>query len=55
VRIGEVALPNTGTFEAWQTAVVPLTIANAGEQVLRIEIDTSILNLNWMEWVAAPG
>ncbi len=42
---GPVALPNTGAWTAWQTVSVPVTLA-AGEQVMRLAIDETGVNLN---------
>ena len=45
---GPVAIPNTGGWQNWQTVTVPVTLT-AGQQVMRVVIDTSGLSLNWMD------
>jgi hypothetical protein len=44
---GPITLPNTGSWQAWQTISVPVTLT-AGQQIMRIVIDKGGLNLNWM-------
>ena len=42
---GATTLANTGSWNSWQTISIPVTLA-AGEQVMRLVIDSSGLNLN---------
>jgi M6 family metalloprotease-like protein len=50
---GRIAVPNTGSWQAWSTVIVPGVSLDAGTQVLRLVADTSgpggaCANVNWI-------
>ena len=45
---GTINVPNTGSWQLWQTLSVPVTLA-AGQQVMRLVGDEGQVNVNWME------
>ena len=50
-KIGAVGVPNTGGEQNWQTVSVDGVELNAGEQVMRIDIDTGGFNLDFVKFV----
>lgn len=46
---GKVSIPNTGSFENWGTACFDQIKLAAGEQVVRLVIETGTVNLNYLE------
>jgi hypothetical protein len=44
---GPITLPNTGGWQTWENLSVPVTL-NAGQQIMRLAIDGSGINLNWI-------
>lgn len=51
---GDIAIPNTGDWQAWETIVIPSVDLQAGEQVLRLTIGaTNYVNLNYMTFIPA--
>ena len=47
---GAIALPNTGGWQKWQTLTVPITLTETGPQIMRLSIDGSGMNLNWIRF-----
>jgi len=53
---GDVAVPNTGGWQAWQDLIISDVSLQAGEQVLRVAAgDTNYINLNYIEFVPAES
>ncbi|HEX9666458.1 MAG TPA: carbohydrate-binding domain-containing protein [Thermodesulfobacteriota bacterium] len=50
-KTGAIGVPNTGGEQSWQTVTVEGVQLNAGEQVMRIEMDTGGFNLNYVNFV----
>lgn len=50
---GPISVPNTGGWQAWQTAEVQGVNLTAGEHIMRIAFDVSYLNLNYVEFKQA--
>lgn len=44
---GAVAIPNTGGWQNWQTISRAVNL-NAGQQVLRLQVDAGSVNINWI-------
>ena len=44
---GAIAVPNTGGWQNWQTISRTVNLS-AGQQVLRLQIDTGSVNINWL-------
>lgn len=50
---GDILIPNTGGWQAWETVTVPNVELQAGEQVIRVTIgETNYVNLNYMTFVS---
>ena len=47
---GAIAIPNTGGFQTWQTAVVPNLSLTAGKHTLRLAFDADYFNINYMRF-----
>jgi hypothetical protein len=52
-KTGAIGVPNTGGEQNWQTVTIEGVELNAGEQVMRIEMDTGGINLNYADF--GPG
>ncbi|MCC6207117.1 MAG: carbohydrate-binding protein, partial [Gammaproteobacteria bacterium] len=44
---GAIAVPNTGGWQNWQTISRTVNLS-AGQQVLRLQVDTGSVNINWI-------
>jgi len=49
---GSLTVPSTGGWQAWTTITAQVDLA-AGPQVLRLAMDASKFNVNWVEFVSA--
>ena len=49
---GAVSLSGTGGWQTWQTSTIQDVSLDAGEQVVRVNVDTGGYNLNWIEFEA---
>ena len=48
---GAIAIPNTGGFQAWQTATVADVALTEGIHIIRLYFDTADINVNKMDFV----
>ena len=49
VLINDIAIPNTGGWQNWETIIVPNVALTAGEQIMKLTVgDVSYVNLNYM-------
>ncbi len=51
---GPIMLPPTSGWQNWQTLTVPVGLS-AGQQIMRIMVDNSGMNLNWVKLTPAVG
>ncbi|MBN2406080.1 MAG: carbohydrate-binding protein [Elusimicrobia bacterium] len=49
---GQVNIPNTGSWGSWQTVEVGGISLTAGQHVMRLAVDTSAFNINYLEFEA---
>ncbi|GAB3680641.1 hypothetical protein GCM10028857_03640 [Salinarchaeum chitinilyticum] len=52
---GAVSLSGTGGWQSWQTTTIQDVSLGAGEQVVRVNVDTGGFNLNWVEFEQVDG
>ena len=52
---GNIAVPNTGGAQVWQTVTVTTLPLSAGQHLLRVETDTGGFNFNWMTFAFRPA
>ena len=52
---GNIAVPNTGGTQVWQTVTVTNLLLSAGPHALRLETDTGGFNFNWMTFAFRPA
>jgi arabinoxylan arabinofuranohydrolase len=48
-----ITVPNTGSWQKWETVTVPGIGLTAGKKVMRIVFDSDYMNLNWVEFEKA--
>jgi len=48
--IGNIAIPNTGDWQAWTTVSVTTPALSTGTKVMRIVVDNAEFNLNWLSF-----
>ncbi|MCC6301283.1 MAG: sulfatase-like hydrolase/transferase [Gammaproteobacteria bacterium] len=48
---GPIAIPNTGGWTTWQTISRTVTL-NAGQKVMRLQVDAGSFNINWISFTA---
>jgi hypothetical protein len=52
---GTIAVPNTGGWQAWQTVTVTTPALTAGTKVLRVALDATDFNINFLTFTATGG
>jgi hypothetical protein len=51
--IDQIAMPDTGGYQNWQTVEGRVVNFDAGQQTLRVEVESSGMNFNWLQLVAS--
>jgi hypothetical protein len=51
--IDQIVMPNTGGWQNWQTVQGRVVSLDAGQQTLRVEVESSGMNFNWLQLVAS--
>lgn len=52
---GPIAVPNTGSWQTWQTVSVNTPALTSGNRILRIVIDAAEFNLNYLSFTTPSG
>ena len=51
--IDQIVMPNTDGWQNWQTVQGRVVSLDAGQQTLRVEVESSGMNFNWLQLVAS--